>query len=196
MFSTKIIHLLADEKTHRAEAQKRLSALVAASLDDSKAFQKALTDAESATEYEADSNGVYRWFRVALLADVPVELRDAVEDYVSHNRGYSIDWNSECLHLCCGEDAIVVQTGTPYRRDDGVWQMSRRIIPASDYTNDDGEIDEEKRAFLIESHMEKTGVFPDIVTIDQHHNVFPVTDTQAKAKAYRNRLKAQEDDDQ
>ena len=120
-----------------------------------------------------------------MLADVPMELRDAVADYL-RDRCIDVNWESDCFHMYCG-DCITVQHGMRHRGDNGAWDGHKLVIPQTDYEDADGDIDEGKLCHLLERYMESTGVFPDIVWLDAHDNVTPITNTLKKAEAYRAR---------
>jgi hypothetical protein len=61
-----------------------------------------------------------------------------------------------------------------------VYQSGRLIIDESEYRDDSGEVIEASRNALIEAHMEKTGVYPEVLRINPSDDLYPV-DTRPKA---------------
>jgi len=144
--------------------------------DKDKELQKALNSLECSQEYSGDENGIYHWFRYSNLNDIPENEKEYFETYVSEKACCYIDWNNDCLKAYEGE-SLIIQDDT--RHDNGVWLEHKLIIPESDYTNEDNEVDKKIRNTLIEKYMEKTGYFPGVFRVDQHGNIFPVN-TQPK----------------
>lgn len=134
---------------------------------------KALLNLESASEYGADAEGIYRWFRFSGLYDIPEAAREFFETYIQDNHYATVDWTNSCFMTYEG-DAITIQDDSRHRSDNGVWFNHKQIFKESDYINEENEVDETKRNALIETYMENTGYFPGVFRIDQHGNVFYV----------------------
>jgi len=142
-------------------------------LDNDISFQKALNNAENASDYQyAVYCNVESWFRYLELDDVPEEHREYFEEYVS-DKCISIDWNNSCFLMNQG-DCLIIQDDT--RRDNGVWLNGKIVIDESEYKVE-GDVDEDLRNSLIEAYMEKSGFFPGVFRVTQHGDVFLVNTT-------------------
>ena len=140
-------------------------------------MQEDIIKSQSASEYVGKADGIYSWFRVKTDLSEFHDIKEYLENYLI-DFGIAIDWGNYCFENYIGDDNLMIQDDT--RRDNGVWQEHKLIIDESEYKID-GQVDEEKRNSLIESHMEKTGCFPSVFRVTQYGDIFPV-DTQLKHK--------------
>jgi len=154
------------------EYKKRLLGYWTKIFDNDKQLQKDAENAQNASEYGADENGIYSWFRVNTNLTDYTECKDYLEEWLSDKYCLTIDWTNNCFVSWQGDDNIIIQDDT--RRDNGIYQGHKLLFDESEYKNDDNEIDEVKRNELIEKHMEKTGYFPGVFRVDSHGNVFYV----------------------
>ncbi len=163
----------------KAKIQESLSAQYA----DWKELQTALENIENYKdiEYMADFDGISAWVRFRGLSDVPEQEREYLENYVSTVSCARVDWENDALLSYLGDEELIINVDGR-KHDRGVYQSGRQIIAENEYMDDNGEVDKVKRNELIEMHMEKTGFFPGVFTIDQHGNVFPVNTQAEKAK--------------
>ena len=129
-------------------------------------LMKDLKNAENASLYEANEDGIYSWYRAISLENYN-DCKEYLEQFVS-DYGLSVNWKDSCLMNYLGDDNIMIQDDT--RRDNGVWQDRKLIIEEAEYI-ENGEVDENKRNALIEAHMEKTGHFPGVFRITQYGDV-------------------------
>lgn len=129
-------------------------------------LMKDLRNAENASLYEANEDGLYSLYRAISLENY-IECKEYLEQFVS-DYGLSVNWKDSCLMNYLGDDNIMIQDDT--RRDNGVWQGHKLIIEESEYI-ENNEVDENKRNALIEAHMEKTGNFPGVFRITQYGDV-------------------------
>lgn len=159
--------------------------------EDSKELQKALVDAENATEYMGKEEGIYSWFRVNFLGRVEEREREFFEVY-AQEKGFSVDWENDCLEVYHGDDNYLIQSDT--RRDNGVWCSGKLVIDESEYKVD-GDVDEEKLAFLIEERMNKEGYFPGVFEVSQHGDVTHF-ETVKRAEAYKARPKTDDESEE
>ena len=147
--------------------------------DNDKQLQKDAENAQNASEYGADETGIYSWYRVKTNLEDFAGCRDFLENWLSDNYCLTIDWENDCFVSWQGDDNLMIQDDT--RRDNGVWQSGKLVIDETEYKDEDGEIDIEKRNSLIEEHMEKTGCFPGVFRITQYGDVFHVNTQTKKA---------------
>jgi hypothetical protein len=146
--------------------------------DDSKALTKAISDAQSSSEYQTDRYGeIQSWFRFSGLSDY-AHCREYFETWLYETHCMDVDWDSDCFLMNQGE-SLIIQDDSRHKHDNGVWLNSKQVVSESDYTDEDGNVDTEKRNRLIEEYMEQTGYFPGVFRCDQYGNVFHVN-TQAK----------------
>lgn len=183
----KLTNLKIEQLNERLNSHKHEASSIEAKLqqeynklfDADKILEQDLKNAESASMYQAEEDGIYSWYRMksdlSMFEQYP-ELKNYFELYVSE-RGLRIDWENQCLMNFHGDDCLVIQDDT--RHDNGVWQGHKLIIAEKEYKTDDGEIDVEKRNAMIEAHMEKTGYFPGVFRITQYGDVYFVN-TQKK----------------
>jgi hypothetical protein len=130
-------------------------------------LMKDLKNAENASLYEANEDGIYSWYRSTSLENY-TECKEYLDQFV-FDYGLSVNWKDSCLMNYLGDDNIIIQDDT--RRDNGVWQGSKLLFDEEIYKDEDGEVNIEKRNALIEEHMEKTGCFPGVFRITQYGDV-------------------------
>lgn len=164
----------------RAKIEEKLQAEWDKVFNDSTSLRKAITNAESASEYQTGKYGeIESWYRYADLSDYS-DCREYFESWLLNNHCMRVEWDSDCPIVSHGgEDNYHIQDDT--RHDNGVWQSGKCVIKESEYKEDDGEVNEAWRNELIEKRMEREGYFPNVFRIDSHGNVFSVN-TQAKDK--------------
>ena len=158
------------------EYKKRLLGYWTKIFDNDKQLQKDIINAQNASEYQGGEDGIYSWYRVKTNLKDYEQCKEYIEEYVSENSCLRIDWENQCFMNWLGDDNIIIQDDT--RRNNGVWQGQKCIIPESEYKNDDGEVNTEKRNELIEAYMEKSGYFPGVFRVDYHGNIFHVKTTK------------------
>ncbi len=120
-------------------------------------------------QYQLDQDGLY------LVKDIDFNIDEDCQEYLDiylSNMGYILDINNEVLKAYLGDDFIAIQNDT--RHGNGVWQNHKCIIKESEYTTEDGEIDEVLRNKLIEEWMEKEGFFPYVGIVTSYGDFFPV----------------------
>ena len=180
----KIENLLAELSSntkHATSIKAKLQAEYSAMFDDSKALQKAIANAEQASEYQMGEDGeIESWFRFGGLSDFQ-ECREYFETWLQETHGMRVDWDNDCLLNFQGE-ALIIQDDSRNRRDNGVWLSGKLVISESDYLDESNEVDEAKRNGLIEAWMESNGYFPGVFRVDYYGNVFFVN-THSKAVA-------------
>ena len=122
--------------------------------------KKALTDIDSSKEYTIDQYGdLYLLASLNLSEFKKDDLVVWLDRYFSNETDYTLDIEYEAILNFQGDDYIAVS-------DDGdIYQSSKCIIKKSDYDS------ETERNELIEAHMEKTGCFPGVFSIDHYGNV-------------------------
>ena len=147
--------------------------------DDSDKIKAMVSKVENSDNYTSNKYGEVCSFVWIDLSDFK-DCKQYFETYMQDNHCVSIDWTIEALELSHGDDNLMIQRDT--RHDNGVWQNHELVIDEAEYLDDDGEVDEAKRNALIETHMEKTGFFPGVFTVDYHGNIFLVN-TAVKASA-------------
>lgn len=145
--------------------------------DDWKQLQTALAALESYDNvgYQGTEWGIESWTRLSLDA-VAERERDYFDNYLA-DRGTRADYENDCLLQSLGDDHYQIQDDT--RRDNGVWQGTRRVIDESDYLDASGDVDEDKRNALIEADMERSGCFPGVFRVTNQGDIYPV-DTRKK----------------
>jgi hypothetical protein len=136
--------------------------------DDSGAIQRDLTNAESASLYQGESDGIYSWFRASSLDSIDEREREFFDDYACDHGITRVDWENSCLLIYQGDDSYIIQT--EHSRDSGVYLGHKKIFDAEDMKVD-GDFSEEKIAWLIERHMEANGYFPGVFELSYHGNV-------------------------
>lgn len=137
--------------------------------ENDKKLQRDAENAQNASEYGEDENGIYSWFRVKTDLKEYSDCSEFFETWLSENYNLTVDWENDCFVLWQGDDNIIIQVDTG--RDNGVWQGSKLLFDEDLYRTEDGTVDIEKRNALIEEHMEKTGYFPGVFRVDQYGNV-------------------------
>lgn len=158
-----------DYSSQRTKIKDKLQVAYNKLFENDKALEKALTDFESATEYDADEHGIYRYFRYNGLDDIPEDAREYLQNYLD-DMCITIDFENSCFMSYEG-DSFIIQDDSRSKRDNGVWFNHNQVIEETEYTNEDNEVDESKRNALIEAYMEKTGYYPGVFRIDYHGNV-------------------------
>lgn len=130
-------------------------------------------------EYSLEEDGLYTWIRLAELSDIPERERPYFENYIeSEGGGIHVNWENECLMQWCGDDYYSIQDDSRDRRDRGVWQGQKLIIPETEYIDEEtSEVNETLRNQLIEKHMESEGCYPGVFRVDYYGNVTPVNTT-------------------
>lgn len=133
-------------------------------------------------EYCTNEYGdVEAWTRFYPLADVPRREREFLETYLGTVVGsVFVDWENDTLTQCVGGDEILIREDN-WPHGGGVYQSGKQIIAEADYTDDDGDVNEDLRNELIEKHMERTGYFPGVYLTNNHDNhLIPVDTTKRK----------------
>jgi hypothetical protein len=155
------------------ELQSLIQTELDRTFDDWAALQSAVANLESfeGVEYFSEGEDICSFVRFDCLADVADRERDYLESYLS-GRGVLVDWKNEVLSQYLGPDCIIIQDD--HGRDNGVYQEHKQLFDEDDYRDEDGEIDEQKRNALIESHMERTGCWPGVFRVTRHGDVYPV----------------------
>lgn len=131
----------------------------------------ALLHLELSSQYGWHNGDLISWVREPWLAEIPQDDRDAFSNWTALDAAY-VDWANDCLMLNRGDDFIGVQD---YGRDAGIYQNRKLIIAAEDCRSNDGAWDDAKASALIESHMKRTGVYPDVVGVDSSGEPIPYT---------------------
>ncbi len=124
----------------------------------------ALRELDHSFEYcQHESGDIQNWVRANELLDlVPEDSREYFDNYLS-NFGTYVDWENETLYSLDGGNFIINDDGDVYDSDSGKF-----IILKSEYDGCD------ERDSLIEKHMENTGYYPGVFSVDRHGNVFLV----------------------
>lgn len=141
--------------------------------NDSFKLAKVIDNAQSASEFQYNEHGeIESWFRFHELTEYS-EFKIEFENWLQDNHCMGVDWVNDCLLYRQGE-SLIIHDDSRYKRDNGVWLNQKCVIEESEYRDESGEVDENKRNYLIEKYMEKTGYFPGVFRVDQHGNVFHV----------------------
>lgn len=136
--------------------------------------------------YQFDRSGdIEAWIRFD-ASDVAERERPYFSDYMSESC-IQVEFEQDCLTRSEGLSIVIQEperrrSNVPYVYD----QDTRKEVPLDDFTDVDGDIDEELLAHLLELYMVSTGCFPGIFYADLHGNV-SLFETVERAKAYRAR---------
>lgn len=173
------------ELRHSAQVEvyrKRLREQWEKVFNNDKQLEKDAENAQGASEYVVEDEGIYTWFKVKTDLSKYSDCREYLEEWLSENYGLSIDWKNDCFLNYLGNEEIIIQDDAG--RDNGVYLGSKLIIDESEYLDDEGAVDEDKRNNLIEKHMEETGYFPGVFRLTRHGDVYLVN-TQKKKRGAR-----------
>lgn len=133
--------------------------------------RNALLHLELSTQYAWHNGDLISWVREPWLAEIPQDDRDAFSNWTALDVAY-VDWANDCLTLNRGDDFIAVQD---FGRGAGIYQSHKLIIDAEDCRAEDGTWDDAKASELIEAHMKRSRVYPDVVGIDSSGEPVPYT---------------------
>jgi len=137
------------------------------------AKQKLIDDIQVSLDSSKELTGVphdeyfHRWARADLskLIDTNDEFQcELLKEYLADNYCIDVDFENDCVTTAEGPCLLINHEGDILDQDSGKWVISKR-----DYET------EEERNALIEAHMEKTGYFPSVISVDYHGNAYYVS---------------------
>lgn len=138
-----------------------------------KNLQDAMVEVQSSTEYCWNGYGeIVSWLRFDL--DRFKECSEYLKEYL-RDQHVELDAN-DCITYSQGPCIVINDGGDVYDQDG-----DKFFVKQSDYKDEDGIINLNKRNELIENYMEKNGYFPSIFRSDRYDNVFCVN-TQNKTE--------------
>jgi hypothetical protein len=132
-------------------------------------ISKAIADVENSDKLAFESGELYTWIAVDWLGEF-APIRGFLDGHLA-DFGITVDWGNHNLMCSIG--------GYLQVNDDGVYDtdLGRFVIRSEEYGDD-----ETKRNSLIEAHMEKTGYFPSVVSVDRHGNAFFISTQELQNK--------------
>lgn len=148
--------------------------------DSDKRWDREFSNAQNTSLYMLKEDGVYSWYRVNLLSDIPKDQREFFTDYALE-RGFHVDWDNDCLENYQGDDSYMIQK--EHGRDNGLYQ-GRKLLFTADQMRVNGEWSDEKIGHLIEEHMTRSGYFPGAFEVSYHGDI-EVFNAQEHAKKYQ-----------
>lgn len=169
--------LKSDQSKARADIEGKIQSALNIQFKDWKVLQDAIKALDTTSDYGSDEGGIYSWVRFE-TSEVPEHTRDYLDAYLS-DYGIHLDYKNDSLMSFQGE-CITVQDDT--RFDNGVYDSHQLIIDPSEYT-ENGDIDEDKRDYLIETYMDKTGCYPGVFHVTRNGDVYLIP-TQAGFERY------------
>lgn len=159
-----------------AEIETKLQAAWDKVFEKNAEINKAIVGVQASQEYTWDNYGEISQY-IRFYANDFKECREYLKTYLRESHYMEIDFQADTLSYWQGFSIVINDDGDVYDQDG-----DKFFLKKSDYRNEDGDLDIERRNELIEAYMEKTGCFPGVFSIDRYGNVFCVN-TQNKKKS-------------
>lgn len=137
-----------------------------------KEMTKVFTALEMSNDYCYDKYGeIQHWIRATeLLAMIPKQAREYFSEYVNESYCAYVDWENDTVYALDHGNIIINHEGDIIDTDSDKW-----IIKHTDYQDDNGDYDLNKRNELIEAYMEKTGYYPGVFKQDYYGDLTAIS---------------------
>ena len=146
------------------KAEAIFNKLMAKKAKEIKALTIKLENSKDIASVPYDYDLYHIWVRADISQFINVDdklEKELFREYMRENHFIDVDFENEVVSTSIVHCIVINHEGDVLDQDSGKW-----FIKKSDYEN------ENELYALIESHMEKTGHFPSVVSEDYHGNVF------------------------